>query len=508
MFATSRSRGSTMVMVLGFAATVSSLALLTISSSTSNYNAARARLESTKAFYVAEGGMDYCLGQLAADRYFPARSTASFPTVDADGSFLTDWRPLGTRGGDFQVRVAYVAANKVPTTWTSPGLPPGFAPFTNLVFGDRASSELPFDRIQVTVSGRYNGTTRWVRAGVKFMTKTYGGAIVSDAAPIAGSGSGKSFAISNDAVVFDTAREYVHGGIMSNGPLWVGGTSQPLTGGNVNSLLAGFSGSIQQNLYGSAKEIPDYTDPGSTTQLFDFNRFKAAAAAGAGAVYPDLTSFAAAMRAANALGQPLQGIIHVTIDAAVEGGSPTIDTSTKGTGVGPEGINVQGTLVFHFTNAPDRFYKMWGEAPIHINAGANDATFDPADPATFKTGYPPVLPAAKDPRNVDISGLGFKNFGPDDDLPALMFDNGTVDIHQETNICGAMYSPSFMEIENKSNARQYFNGCIISGGGIYLDAGGSPGVQVMNFDPSTVDMLPTYDMRAQTPTIATYSGGK
>jgi hypothetical protein len=308
--------------------------------------------------------------------------------------------------------------------------------------------------------------------------------------------------------MFDVAREYVYGGIKSNNIAYVADTSDPITNSNAASQFAGFSGTIQSNLYGSGNELPDYTAPGSSTQLFDFSRFKAAAQAGGGQVYSNLSTFCAAMRSANTANVPLYGITYVTIDSAVEGSGPKIDTDISGLGVGVKGINIQGTLVFHFINAPDRFYKVFGEAPIHINAGANDATFNPADPSTFKTGYPPVLPAAKDPRNYDISSLGYKNFGIDDDLPALMFDNGTVDIHQECNICGAMYSPSFMEIENKANARQYFNGCIISGGGIYFDAGGAPGVQVINFDPQVVDTLPTYDMRAMSPTLFTYSCGK
>jgi hypothetical protein len=97
---------------------------------------------------------------------------------------------------------------------------------------------------------------------------------------------------------------------------------------------------------------------------------------------------------------------------------------------------------------------------------------------------------------------------PGDDMPALMFDNGTVDIHQECNICGVTYTPSYMEVENKHNARQYFNGSIITGGGIYFEAGSSPGAQIMNFDDTAVDQLATFDLRGQAPTIATYSAGK
>jgi hypothetical protein len=494
--------------MLTFAAIVSGLCVLTLSSSMNTYDAARSRLNATKAFYVADGGVDYVLGQLLADPYWPARSTTFFPTVDADGSFESAFTPMGAHAGEFQVKASYVVQNTVPSTWTSPGFPSGFVPFTTIAFANRATSNPAFSEIQFTITGRYNGLTRWIKAGIKYRTTLYGGAIVSDAAPVAGTGSGKSLAINNDAIVFDTTQDYVYGGIQANAPVYSAGTSTPLTSANASTKLSGWSGTLTTGLFGTPKEIPDYTSPGSATQLFDFGRFRAAAAAGAGAIYNNLTTFAAAVRAANTAGVPLQGIIYVNVDPAVEGGSPKLDTGTSGLGCGVAGINVQGTLVFHFINPPDRFYKIFGEAPLHINAGANDATFNNADPTTFKTGYPPVLPAAKDPTKVDITGAGYTNFLPGDDLPALMFDNGTVDIHQECNICGVTYTPSYMEVENKHNARQYFNGSIITGGGIYFEAGSSPGVQIMNFDSAVVDELATFDLRGQTPTIATYSAGK
>jgi hypothetical protein len=497
-----------LVVMLTFSAMVAGLCVLTLSSSKSTYDASRSRLDSTKAFYVSEGGMDYVLGQLLTDPYWPARSTTFFPTVDADGSFESAFTPMGSHGGEFQVKATYVVQNAVPSTWTGTGFPSGFVPFTPITFTNRATSKPAFSQIQFTVTGRYNGRMRWVKAGIRYRTTLYGGAIVSDAAPVAGTGSGKTLAINNDAIVFDTTATYVYGGIQSNDTPYVASTTTPLTNANASTKFAGWSGTVTSGLYGTSKEIPDYTAPGSATQLFDFGRFKAAAVAGAGAVYANLTAFATAVRAANTAGTPLQGIIYVNVDPAVEGGSPKLDTSTSGTGCGAAGINIQGTLVFHFINPPDNFYKVFGEAPLHINAGANDGTFNPSDPTTFKTGYPPVLPSSKDPTKVDITGAGYPNFLPGDDMPALMFDNGTVDIHQECNICGVVYTPSYMEVENKHNARQYFDGSIITGGGIYWETGSSPGVQVLNFDSNTVDSLATFDLRGQSPTIATYSAGK
>ena len=162
--------------------------------------------------------------------------------------------------------------------------------------------------------------------------------------------------------------------------------------------------------------------------------------------------------------------------------------------------------MFHFTNAPDRFYKIFIETPLHVNAAPLGPGFDPADAATFATGYPPVITAAKDPRNVDLTAAGFANFGPEDDLPALMFDNGTVDIHHEANVCGVVYGPSFIEIENKHGQRMFFNGVVIGGGGIFLqgsNAAGGP--QVFVFDSGAVDSLATFRDRGKSPVISAYA---
>jgi len=56
-----------------------------------------------------------------------------------------------------------------------------------------------------------------------------------------------------------------------------------------------------------------------------------------------------------------------------------------------------------------------------------------------------------------------------------MYNIGILDIHGNANISGVLYTPSFVEIENKQNGQiQYFNGSIIGGGGIFdLDSRGA-----------------------------------
>ncbi len=490
-----REAGTSLVLVLMFATAISSFCLFSLASSQAVYKTAKVGLERTRAFYVAEGGADYALSQLNQDPYWAASATTEMPTVLADGSFQSDWIPLGSSGGTFQVHVTYENANAVPSTWTSTGFPTGFVPYTIVTFATRTAKPT-FNRTIVTATGKYNGVTRTVTANVKSAVMIYSGAIIDDGAQTPGSGNGKAWAISNGPVVMDGVNQYVWGGMRANGGVYLDRSTAPITAANVGTSLTHFSGDIQTNLAGTADEIPKFTDPGSATQLFDFGRFQAAAAAGAGATYT-LSGFVTAMNAANLLGTHLQGIIYVTVDASK---SNSLNV--------PGGINIDGTLVFHFINTSDAFYKIAIDDPLHINAAPLTSAFNPLDSSTFATGYPPALPVAKDPRNVDISALGYTNFAAGDDLPALMFDTGTVDIHGETNISGTVYSPSYMEIENHNN-RQYFNGSIIGGAGIYVNGNnGSNASQTFVFDPNAVDSLATFANEAKTPVISAYVVGQ
>ena len=86
-----------------------------------------------------------------------------------------------------------------------------------------------------------------------------------------------------------------------------------------------------------------------------------------------------------------------------------------------------------------------------------------------------------------------------------MFDNGVVDIHNETNISGMVYGPSFIEIENKHDERMYFNGVIVGGAGIYIEGKSADGApMVFVFDKRATDSLATYDDRGKAPIIDSY----
>ncbi len=71
-----------------------------------------------------------------------------------------------------------------------------------------------------------------------------------------------------------------------------------------------------------------------------------------------------------------------------------------------------------------------------------------------------------------------------------MYNTGILDIHRGANISGVMYTPSFVEIEQKiANTTQYFRGQIISGGGVYLEDMSTAGPMVFSYDPNTIDTL-------------------
>ncbi len=249
---------------------------------------------------------------------------------------------------------------------------------------------------------------------------------------------------------------------------------------------------ISEQSYGTSSEIPDYTDPGSPYQLFDFNRFIAVADA-TGNHFTDANDFVQAM----STGAVLEGI--VVVDAPKDAKHfPSFDTKTF-----PYGINIRGTLVVNFTGNWKPSDKIVNEATMNINP-ADLSAMKPDDPTTYPSGYPPhYTDPSKNPANVDISSAGFQNFTADDDLPALMYNNAILDIHGNANICGVVYGSSFMEIENKHDSQiQYFRGCLIGGGGIYVE-NGQTATSIVSYDGTAMGNLATLGNRGKRVT-ATY----
>ncbi len=301
----------------------------------------------------------------------------------------------------------------------------------------------------------------------------WGAAIISDNPGSTSTGTSKSVAQDGNVVVdgSSSGTTMVDGGILANGR--ANTNACRIVPGQMRRGGQPFTASLSMTNRSTANQIPDYTDDGSADQLFDFNRFIAAAKA-SGNHFTNLTAFVNVMKT----GVVLEGVVAVDI---AKSGLPSLSDKTL-----PFGINIRGTLVFNFSSDYDASDKIVNTAAMNINP-ANLSGLVPGNPSTYTTGYPPVYSnPAKNPANVDLTSRGFANFTPYDDLPALMYNVG---IHGPVNICGVVFSPSFMELENKQAGQiQYFKGSLIGGGGILLENGKS-GTSIVSYDPNAMDIL-------------------
>jgi hypothetical protein len=303
----------------------------------------------------------------------------------------------------------------------------------------------------------------------------YGAAIISDNPGTTSASTSKNTTAGNVCLNGD-----------KNGPLVINGGADGkavLANGrcNYDTYATVAPSAISMTNYSTANQVPDYTDPGSSDQLFDFARFIAVANK-TGNHYTNLATFiTAANLAALSPAGAMEGVVVVDLKKSDPDLSPTQF---------PNGINVRGTLIFNFSSDFSATDKIINTATVNINK-ADLSGLNPADPTTYTTGYPPVYTnPAKNPVNVDI-GPAFQNFTSSDDLPAMMYNIGIFDLHGDVNICGVMYSPSFMEIENKQDDQvQYFNGSLIVGGGIYVE-NLKRSKTVVTYDPRTIDVLAT-----------------
>ncbi|HYT60014.1 MAG TPA: hypothetical protein VEL06_07570 [Haliangiales bacterium] len=312
----------------------------------------------------------------------------------------------------------------------------------------------------------------------------YGAAIISDDPGNTSTSSSKNMTSGNVALNGD-----------KSGPLVVDGGADGkavLANGrcNYDTYADVTPSAISMNNYNTGNQIPDYTAEGSPDQLFLFPRFIAVADV-SGTHYTNLTSFiAAANAAARSEAGALEGVIVVDLKKSDSSIGPTQF---------PNGINVRGTLIFNFGSDFGPTDKIINTATVNINK-ADLSGLNPTDPSTYTTGYPPTYSDQdKNPVNVDIHTRypQFDNFKAGDDLPAMMYNVGVFDLHGNVNICGAVYSPSFMEIENKAdNQTQYFKGCLIGGGGIYVENTHDSST-VISYDPKTVDVLATSGTKGQ-----------
>ncbi|GAB4140190.1 MAG: hypothetical protein Fur0037_06660 [Planctomycetota bacterium] len=436
----------------------------------------------TQLLLVAETGLSVNASRMNTDAAYAARDMLGFTVDQTNKEYVGAMETIGGTGANqmaFDLRVQYAD---------------GGVPF---LFLDRANPTEKFTTIRVRSTARAAGFEREIVGFYRYeLGPGFNSAFLSDStSPGIPVGGGKAQAQTGDVVFDDKGRPgqfYLFGGVRANGTIWLDGSGglQAMTTSNTSPTMAAFNGDVLSNLAGTPQQIPDFTGVG-TDQLFDFGRFEAAASAGAGQVFTDIASFVAAMNAANAAGQPLEGITVLKIDSTAYT-SPKINTTML-----PGGINIRGTLVVRFSAGTDPLYKVVIDVPVTANP-ADLTGFDPANEATYTTGYPPTFANPSNaPWSVDISPA-YENFTPTGDLPALMFENGVVDLHKQCNVCGAVYGPSFIEIENKGGVTQYFNGVVIGGAGIYIEGNATSGYQAFKFSRDVIDKLETYENRGKT----------
>lgn len=248
--------------------------------------------------------------------------------------------------------------------------------------------------------------------------------------------------------------------------------------------------------YGTATQIPDYTTQGTSNTLFDINRFIAVANGTPNGAAPSgnnhFTNFAQFLKAASnsSPSKPMEGVVVVDVSLADANNKSYFPLSPS---MAPNGVNIKGTMLFNFTGTgwDPTTEKIVITADLNVNA-ANLAGLVATNPATYPSGYPPVYTnAAHNPANIDISSKGFANFTSDDDLPAIIYTIGVLDMHGNANISGVMYTPSYMEIENKADGQiQYIRGALIMGHGIYYE-NLQKSTSIISFDNRTLDSLST-----------------
>ena len=246
--------------------------------------------------------------------------------------------------------------------------------------------------------------------------------------------------------------------------------------------------------YETAGEIPDYTSQGASNSLFNINRLIAVAdltpngpSSNTNNHFTNMSTFITAAKIYNSTNNAIQGVVVVDVWSTDKSMGNLTDSTL------PNGINVKGTLVFNFLGPgwDPTTSKIIINADLNVNA-ANLSGLVPTNTATYTSGYPPVYTdPTKNPTNIVITSKGFTNYTAGDDLPALVYTIGVVDLHGNVDISGVVYTPSYIELENKSDGQvQYIKGVVIMGNGIYYE-NTHRSTSIISFDNNTVDSLAT-----------------
>ena len=308
----------------------------------------------------------------------------------------------------------------------------------------------------------------------------FGAAIISTNQGTAARGNSKQIGQRGNVAINGNAlgpNTFVDGGILANGTVGHDNHFQPE------------EGQIQEQLYSTEDQIPNYTDPGSADQLFDFNRYIAVADA-MGTHYGSTGEFLAALQHDH---DTDDGVLEGVIVIDVEDGASDWDEGYNNN----RGVNIRGTLVFNFDSSWGEWDKMMIKCPLNVNP-ADLTHLEVGNPDTYTTGYPPAIEDEDYiASNVDISDAGFQNFTERDDLPAIMYRTAICDFHGDLNVSGVVYSPVFAEIENKRDGQlQYISGSVIVGGGIYYE-NKKRSVSIISYEPTALDRLATAGARGK-----------
>jgi len=475
-------RGFAMVVGLIIVLVMTAFSAALVFTSAAHHVNAKTATERARALALAEGAVTLLLNDLDKDERAPVKDSTNY-TVSGT-TLVREYTPFDSGDGTVRVEVTYLAEIS--------------GVFTPVAFASRVTPIELYDRVRIAVTGFRPGVERTIDIEMEQQFVLFNGAITSDAIPSdEGDKSDKGTAQDGHITIDPKGRSdgmYINGSLLSNGEVWA--EDERVTTENANTLIT-FGGTVQTDLAGTSDEIPDYTALGSSDQLFDFDRFIAAAREGAGREFTKIDDFVDAMNTLNDLPtpKPMEGIIVLSID----------DSDSKiESGDIPDGINIRGTLLFNFDAGTDPMFKVFIKCDCNVNA-ADLSSVNPADPETYTSGYgDPYDDPDKQPHTADISGSaynggkGFKNFTESDDLPAVMFNTGIVDQHGSCNICGLMYGPSFIELENKDGGTQYFNGSILGGAGVFVEGhSDSDAWTVINFDRNTINKLATQNAKGQ-----------
>jgi len=342
---------------------------------------------------------------------------------------------------------------------------------------------------KVTASATVGPVTQTATANIK-MNWNYPAAIVSVNAGTTETGVSKSVGQDGNVVINGNA----------SGPIVVdGGTGLAvMANGRVNydtNYANPPATAYSSTNWSTANQIPDYTSQGTSNSLFDFGRFIAVADLTPNGYntntgnnhFTNVISFINAA-AAHSSTNPMQGVIVVDVSSS-DKNSGNITAQNI-----PNGINIKGTWLMNFTGSgwDPVSEKIIVSAAININA-ADLSHVVATNPATYTTGYPPVYTdATKNPTNIDITSKGYANFQAGDDFPAEIYTIGVLDMHGPADISGVLYTPSYMEIENKQSSQtQYIRGSLIMGNGIYYENNQNGSTSIISYDSGAVDSLVT-----------------